>query len=82
MKVTMPAEVLASNAQGEMGGNLASVNAEINFPACGKVKFPTGLQWAQVDLTRRVAWFHADQTKNKKTSAVPLNADAVQILRR
>lgn len=42
----------------------------------------TGLQWAQVDLTRRVAWFHADQTKNKKTLAVPLNADAVQILRR
>ncbi len=42
----------------------------------------TGLQWTQVDLTRRVAWFHADQTKNKKTLAVPLNADAVQILRR
>lgn len=42
----------------------------------------TGLQWSQVDLKRRVAWFHADQMKNKKTLAVPLNAEAVLVLRR
>jgi len=42
----------------------------------------TGLSWAQVDLERRVAWIHADQSKNQKPLPVPLNADAVVVLRR
>jgi integrase len=42
----------------------------------------TGLSWAQVDLERRVAWIHADQSKNQKPLPVPLNADAVLVLRR
>jgi integrase len=42
----------------------------------------TGLRWDQVDLTRRIAWIHADEHKTRKALAVPLNADAVVILRR
>jgi integrase len=42
----------------------------------------TGLRWDQVDLERRLAWFHGDETKNKKALSVPLNAEAVLVLRR
>ncbi len=41
----------------------------------------TGLEWSQVDLTRRVAWIHADQSKSKKAIGVPLNNEAVVVLR-
>lgn len=41
----------------------------------------TGLQWSQVDLTRRTAWIHPDQAKARKAIAVPLSAAAVIILR-
>ena len=40
----------------------------------------TGLSWTQVDLERRVAWIHADQSKNQKPLPVPLNADAVLVV--
>lgn len=40
------------------------------------------LQWSQVDLARGMAWIHADQAKARKAIAVPLNADALAILRR
>jgi integrase len=39
-----------------------------------------GLQWSQVDLTRRVAWIHPDQSKSRVAIGVPLNDDAVRIL--
>lgn len=42
----------------------------------------TGLEWSQVDLVRRVAWIHPDQAKAKRAIGVPLNADAVLVLRR
>jgi integrase/thioredoxin reductase len=42
----------------------------------------TGLQWSQVDLVRRLAWIHPDQAKARKAIAVPLNAEAVLIIRR
>lgn len=42
----------------------------------------TGLQWSQVDLVRRVAWVHPDQAKARKVIAVPLNAEAVAIIRK
>jgi len=42
----------------------------------------TGLQCTQVDLVRRCAWIHPDQAKARKAIAVPLNAEAVLILRR
>ena len=42
----------------------------------------TGLQWTQVDLVRRVAWIHSDQAKARKAIAVPLNAEAVMLIRK
>ncbi|MEQ6340171.1 MAG: site-specific integrase [Gammaproteobacteria bacterium] len=42
----------------------------------------TGLEWSQVDLERRIAWIHPDQAKARKAITVPLNAEAVLILRR
>jgi len=42
----------------------------------------TGLEWSQVDLIRRVAWIHPDQAKARRAIGVPLNIDAVLVLRR
>ena len=42
----------------------------------------TGLHWTQVDMVRRLAWIHPDQAKARKAIAVPLNAEAVVIIRR
>lgn len=42
----------------------------------------TGLLWTQVELVRRLAWIHPDQAKARKAIAVPLNAEAVLIVRR
>jgi len=39
-----------------------------------------GLEWSQVDLTRRVAWIHPDQSKSRVAIGVPLNDDAVRII--
>ncbi len=39
------------------------------------------LEWNQVDLERRVAWIYADQAKGKRVITVPLNADALVVLR-
>jgi integrase len=39
----------------------------------------TGLEWDRVDLARNTAWLN--QTKNGTPRGVPLNADAVQVLR-
>jgi integrase len=41
----------------------------------------TGLQWSQLDMQRRCAWIHADQAKGKKAIAVPLNEDALTVIR-
>jgi integrase len=42
----------------------------------------TGMQWSQVDLARRLAWIHPDQAKARKAIAVPLNAEAVVMIRK
>ena len=39
------------------------------------------LQWPQVDLERRHAWINADEHKNGKPHAVPLNAAALGVLK-
>ena len=41
----------------------------------------TGLTWEQVDLTRRMLWVAADQTKNRQALGVPLSDAALQVLR-
>jgi len=40
----------------------------------------TGLEWERVDLSRNTAWLN--QTKNGTPRGVPLNADAVDVVRR
>lgn len=42
----------------------------------------TDLEWSQVDLQRRIAWVHADQAKARKAIGIPLNAEAILVLRR
>jgi integrase len=42
----------------------------------------TGLEWNQIDLQRKVCWIHPDQAKAKKAIGIPLNADAVAVIRR
>ena len=39
------------------------------------------LTWEQVDLSRRVAWIHHDQSKTGKSIPVPLNDEALGVLR-
>lgn len=39
------------------------------------------LEWSHVDMGRSLAWVHADQAKSGKDMAIPLNADAVAVLR-
>ncbi len=42
----------------------------------------TELEWSQVNLQRRIAWIHADQAKARKAIGIPLNAEAILVLRR
>lgn len=42
----------------------------------------TGLQWEQVDIENRRAWVHPDQAKARKAIPVPLNDDALTVVRR
>ncbi|RMH15798.1 MAG: site-specific integrase [Gammaproteobacteria bacterium] len=39
------------------------------------------LRWDQVDMSREIAWIHADQAKARKAIVVPLNGDAMQVLK-
>lgn len=41
----------------------------------------TSLEWSQVNLSKRIAWIHPDQSKSKKAISVPLNNDAILVLR-
>lgn len=41
-----------------------------------------GLEWSQVDLVHRRAWIHPDQAKARRPIGVPLNAEAVAVIRR
>lgn len=41
-----------------------------------------GLEWSQVDLVKRRAWIHPDQAKARKPIGVPLNDEAVAVIRR
>ncbi len=41
----------------------------------------TELSWSQVDLKKRRAWVHPDQAKARKGIGVPLNAEAMVLLR-
>lgn len=40
-----------------------------------------GFKWSQIDMQRRCAWVYADEAKGKKAIAIPLNDDAIAIIR-
>jgi integrase len=40
-----------------------------------------GLRWPDVDLERRTAWVHADEAKGGQAIGVPLNDEAMAVLR-
>lgn len=39
------------------------------------------LKWSNIDIARQTAWIDANNIKNKRALAVPLNDDAIRILR-
>lgn len=41
----------------------------------------TGLRWHEVDMLRQHAWIHPDQAKTNKAISVPLNDDAMAVLK-
>jgi len=41
----------------------------------------TGLQWSQVDLKKKVAWINSNQAKAGKAIGIPLNSDALDVLK-
>lgn len=41
----------------------------------------THLEWSQVDMKRKVAWIHPDQTKAGDAIGVPLSTEAMAVLR-
>ena len=41
----------------------------------------THLQWASVDMRRKVAWVHADEAKGARVLSVPLSPAALEVLR-
>ncbi|MDX1838197.1 tyrosine-type recombinase/integrase [Legionella taurinensis] len=40
-----------------------------------------GLQWQEVDMQKRHAWVHPDEAKTKKAIPVPLNDNAIAVLK-
>ena len=40
-----------------------------------------GMKWSDIDLRRRIAWVHPDETKGGEAISVPLADDAIEILR-
>lgn len=41
----------------------------------------SGLEWSQVDLKQALAWIHPDQAKARRAIGVPLNSEALAVLR-
>jgi integrase len=42
----------------------------------------TRFEWSQVNLDQRVAWICPDQSKSEATIGIPLNIEAMVVLRR
>ena len=56
--------------------------AEFSLQTGLRQKNVSYLKWDQVSMERQTAWFHADEMKNGKTLAVPLNKLAMRVLHR
>lgn len=64
----------------ELPGHLAAL-ARFSLATGLRQANATGLRWDQVDMVRAVAWIHADQAKNGKAIPVPLNPEAMAVVR-
>lgn len=42
----------------------------------------TQLEWSQIDMQKHCAWIHADQAKSAKPIGVPLNTQAMTVIRK
>lgn len=42
----------------------------------------TQLKWSQIDMALKTAWIHPDEAKAKKAIGVPLNSDAIEVLKK
>jgi len=40
------------------------------------------LKWSQLDMARKTAWFYGDEMKGKRDLGIPLNDDAIRVLKR
>ncbi len=65
----------------ELPGHLSEM-ARFSLATGLRQRNVAGLEWSQVDLGKRFAWIHPDQAKARKAIAVPLNAEAMLVLRR
>lgn len=74
------AELLAALRAAELG-HTADM-AELTLATGLRQLNVTGLRWDRVDLVERRAWVDSTDTKNARALAVPLNTQAVAILRR
>jgi integrase len=86
VKAPEPAKRVAWLTRDEATGLLAELPPHLR--AMAAFALATGLRetnvrlltWQQVDQTRAVAWFEADEMKAGRPHGVPLNADALQVL--
>lgn len=75
----------ATRLLGELPSHLRDM-AEFTLAVGLRENNVLGLEWSQVDLTRKVAWIHPDQLKGKaghsRRLSIPLTDEAVSIIRR
>jgi integrase len=74
-------EAEAARLIAELPGHLAEM-AAFSLETGLREANVTGLEWSQIDMSRRVAWVHADQFKTGRALGVPLSAEAMAIIRR
>ena len=65
----------------ELPPHLADV-AEFTLATGLRQRNASMLRWDQVHMQRHIAWIHHDEAKARKAIAVPLNEDALRVLRR
>jgi len=58
-----------------------SAMAEFSLATGFRESNVTGLEWSQLDLERKVAWIHPDQAKTNKPLGIPLNDEAVAVIK-
>lgn len=71
----------ASKLLSELPKHLADM-AEFSLATGLRQSNVSYLRWDQIDLERQTAWIHAEQSKNRRALAVPLNSMAVNVLSR